>query len=80
MDTSSISTFSEKEKLKYMNINNKNVLNRLEQFVELLDKIELTINEKVNVHLFELNEIQLEIKNCNNIFRTICTNLIVNQI
>ncbi len=74
---SSDNSMSEKDKLKYMNINNINVLNRLEKFIELLDKIEVSVNEKAQKQLNELIEIQLEIKNCNDIFRTICSNLIL---
>ena len=76
METSSMSTMSEKDKLKYMNTNNINVLNRLEKFMELLDKIEMSVNEKANTQLNELIEIQLEIKNCNSVFKTICINLL----
>jgi len=71
-----MSTMSEKDKLKYMNTNNINVLNRLEKFMELLDKIEMSVNEKANTQLNELIEIQLEIKNCNSVFKTICINLL----
>lgn len=76
METSSMSTMSEKDKLKYMNVNNINVLNRLEKFMELLDKIEMSVNEKAKAQLNELMEIQLEIKNCNSVFKTICMNLL----
>jgi len=72
----SVSTASEKEKLKFMNIHNAKVLDRLVKFVELLDKIELSINEKVQLQLNELNKIQLDIKNNNDVFRKICENLI----
>jgi len=71
-----MSTMSEKDKLKYMNVNNINVLNRLEKFMELLDKIEMSVNEKAKAQLNELMEIQLEIKNCNSVFKTICMNLL----
>jgi hypothetical protein len=75
-DYLSDNSISEKDKLKYMNTNNINVLNRLEKFIELLNKIEASVNEKAQNQLIELIEIQLEIKNCDDIFRTICSNLV----
>ena len=68
---------SEKNKIKKMNEYNKIILNKLTTFIELLNKIELSINEKVAKQHNELQEIQSNILDNINIYKTICKNLII---
>jgi len=63
-------------KIKKMSFNNKLVLDRLKKFVELLDRIDESINEKTLKHLTELSELDLKIKTNVEIFKTICKNLV----
>lgn len=63
-------------KIKKMSYNNKLVLDRLKKFVELLDRIDESINEKTLKHLTELSELDVKIKTNVEIFKTICKNLV----
>jgi hypothetical protein len=80
-DTDINSDIVKHEKIKLMNINQYNVqiLNKLKTFVELLDKIEYTLNKQSTNQLNEILELKKIIEEHNDMFVMICTN-ILNQI
>lgn len=66
----------EKNKINEINENNIKVLNHLKKFIELLDKIEFSLNTKVETQLELINELNLCSEENSMLMKTICKNLI----
>ena len=67
---------NEKNKLINMNQYNVQVLNKLKEFVELLDKIESALNKQAKIQLNEIIELKKVIEENNNVYKIICKNIL----
>ena len=76
MSDSDIIIENEKNKLINMNQYNVQVLNKLKEFVELLDKIENALNKQAKIQLDEIIELKKIIEENNNIYKIICNNIL----
>ncbi len=66
----------EKNKINDINANNIKVLGHLTKFMELLDKIEFSLNAKVESQLKLINELNLCSDENSMLMKIICKNLI----
>jgi hypothetical protein len=76
MSDSDIIIENEKNKLINMNQYNIQVLNKLKEFIELLDKIENALNKQAKIQLDEIIELKKIIEENNNIYKIICNNIL----
>jgi hypothetical protein len=70
--------FLENEKNKIFTIVDENIelLVKMTKFIELLDKVELSINEKAECQIQELNSVKTMSSELFNIFTNICKNIL----
>jgi hypothetical protein len=70
--------FLENEKYKIFTIVDENIelLEKMTKFIELLDKVELSIGEKVDSQIQELNSVQNMSSDLFIVFQKICQNFI----
>ncbi len=73
---SDLSSSNEKQKLNIINNDNTVIMDRLKKSIVLLDKIELSLNQKVQKQLFEIEELKKNMSENTEIFRSICKNVI----
>ena len=76
---SSSQEIQETQKLNLININNIEILERLKKSMELLDKIELYLDQKVKNQLYDIENTEKTIVENMNIFKII-SERIINQI
>ena len=73
---SDLTSSHEKQKLNIINNNNVTVMERFKKSIELLDKIELSLNQKVKKQLCEIEELKNNMSENTVLFKSICKNII----
>ena len=68
------SSEDEKQKLNIINKNNTEILEKFKKTMELLDKIEISMDQKVKRQLSDIKNMKKNMLETTEIFRTICQN------